>query len=252
MTSPRSPRLGLRSAKRPCGGCSTFHDGVDFNPGNGTPVMSIADGVVVLATENGGGLGVNVEVQHNIGRRAHHELVRAHAVRLARRLGRPAGHRRPADRPRRHDRSVDRPAPAPRDVRRRRRAIRRLRLALSSATSVDRGGSGGLSRRLDPSASPAAERGLALLEERGDALAHVVGAERVAEALDLELARRLGRRARSRRRARAWRGRRPARRSAPTRSSVSRAPASSDSRSGNRRTTSPISTASSMPMRRPV
>ena len=29
--------------------------------------MSIADGVVVLATENGGGLGVNVEVQHNIG-----------------------------------------------------------------------------------------------------------------------------------------------------------------------------------------
>jgi len=39
----------------------------DFNPGNGTPVMSVADGVVVLATEDGGGLGVNVEVQHNIG-----------------------------------------------------------------------------------------------------------------------------------------------------------------------------------------
>ncbi|MFD4420814.1 M23 family metallopeptidase [Agromyces sp. NPDC058484] len=57
--------FGPRSA--PCGGCSTYHDGIDFNPGNGTPVMSIADGVVVLATENGGGLGVNVEVQHNIG-----------------------------------------------------------------------------------------------------------------------------------------------------------------------------------------
>ncbi|MDR6907910.1 murein DD-endopeptidase MepM/ murein hydrolase activator NlpD [Agromyces sp. 3263] len=60
----RSDGFGPRNA--PCAGCSTSHDGVDFNPGNGSPVMSIADGVVVLATENGGGLGVNVEVQHNI------------------------------------------------------------------------------------------------------------------------------------------------------------------------------------------
>jgi murein DD-endopeptidase MepM/ murein hydrolase activator NlpD len=62
--SRRASGFGPREA--PCGGCSTYHDGVDFNPGNGTPVMSVADGVVVLATENGGGLGVNVEVQHNI------------------------------------------------------------------------------------------------------------------------------------------------------------------------------------------
>src|SRR5918995_1104892 len=61
----RSSGFGPRSA--PCAGCSTNHDGVDFNPGAGMPVVSIADGVVVLATENGGGLGVNVEVQHNIG-----------------------------------------------------------------------------------------------------------------------------------------------------------------------------------------
>ncbi|MFF2271098.1 M23 family metallopeptidase [Agromyces sp. NPDC058136] len=61
----RSSGFGPRSA--PCAGCSTNHDGIDFNPGNGTPVMSIADGVVVLATESGGGLGVNVEVQHNVG-----------------------------------------------------------------------------------------------------------------------------------------------------------------------------------------
>ncbi|GAA1764247.1 hypothetical protein GCM10009747_25040 [Agromyces humatus] len=61
----RASGFGPRSA--PCGGCSTFHDGIDFNPGDGTPVMSIADGVVVTATENGGGLGVLVEVQHNIG-----------------------------------------------------------------------------------------------------------------------------------------------------------------------------------------
>lgn len=59
-----SDGFGPRSA--PCGGCSSSHDGVDFIPGVGTPVMSIADGVVVLATEDGGGLGVNVEVQHNI------------------------------------------------------------------------------------------------------------------------------------------------------------------------------------------
>lgn len=63
--SRRASGFGPREA--PCAGCSTYHDGVDFNPGNGTPVMSIADGVIVLATENGGGLGVNVEVQHNIG-----------------------------------------------------------------------------------------------------------------------------------------------------------------------------------------
>ncbi|WP_164863570.1 M23 family metallopeptidase [Agromyces sp. LHK192] len=62
--SRTSSGFGPRSA--PCSGCSTYHDGVDFTPGNGSPVMSIADGVVVLATENGGGLGVNVEVQHNI------------------------------------------------------------------------------------------------------------------------------------------------------------------------------------------
>ncbi|MFD5866587.1 M23 family metallopeptidase [Agromyces sp. NPDC127015] len=61
----RSGGYGPRDA--PCAGCSTFHDGVDFTPGDGTPVMSIADGVVVKATENGGGLGVNVEVEHNIG-----------------------------------------------------------------------------------------------------------------------------------------------------------------------------------------
>ena len=50
-----------------CGGCSAIHDGVDFLPGAGTPIMSIADGVVVTATSDGGGLGNYVEVQHNIG-----------------------------------------------------------------------------------------------------------------------------------------------------------------------------------------
>jgi murein DD-endopeptidase MepM/ murein hydrolase activator NlpD len=67
VLNPENRASGFGPREAPCSGCSTYHDGVDFNPGNGTPVMSIADGVVVLATENGGGLGVNVEVQHNIG-----------------------------------------------------------------------------------------------------------------------------------------------------------------------------------------
>ena len=67
VISPERTSDGFGSRSAPCAGCSTNHDGIDFNPGAGSPVMSIADGVVVLATSNSGGLGVNVEVQHNIG-----------------------------------------------------------------------------------------------------------------------------------------------------------------------------------------
>ncbi|QEO15540.1 M23 family metallopeptidase [Agromyces intestinalis] len=66
VVDPSRTSSGFGPREAPCGGCSTYHDGIDFTPGSGTPVMSLADGVVVLATENGGGLGVNVEVQHNI------------------------------------------------------------------------------------------------------------------------------------------------------------------------------------------
>ena len=59
--------FGPRDA--PCGGCSTFHDGVDFGGGDGTPIQSIADGVVVVATNDGGGLGTHVEIQHVVGGR---------------------------------------------------------------------------------------------------------------------------------------------------------------------------------------
>lgn len=59
-----SSGFGPRSA--PCGGCSTDHDGIDFNPGDGAPIVSLADGVVITATESGGGFGAYVEVQHNI------------------------------------------------------------------------------------------------------------------------------------------------------------------------------------------
>ncbi|WP_129586677.1 M23 family metallopeptidase [Microterricola viridarii] len=57
-----SDAFGPRSA--PCDGCSTFHDGLDLNPGAGTPVVAIADGVVVEAANDSGGLGTHVDIRH--------------------------------------------------------------------------------------------------------------------------------------------------------------------------------------------
>jgi murein DD-endopeptidase MepM/ murein hydrolase activator NlpD len=62
-TTRISDGYGPRSA--PCGGCSTFHDGLDMNPGVGTPIGSIADGVVSSVTAGDrGGLGVHVMIDH--------------------------------------------------------------------------------------------------------------------------------------------------------------------------------------------
>lgn len=55
--------FGYRSA--PCAGCSTDHNGVDWTPGAGTPVASIADGVVVAAGFDGT-FGMKVEIEHVI------------------------------------------------------------------------------------------------------------------------------------------------------------------------------------------
>ena len=54
---------GYRAA--PCGGCSSFHEGLDWNPGAGYPVRAIANGVVTEAA-TGGGLGVHVFIKHNV------------------------------------------------------------------------------------------------------------------------------------------------------------------------------------------
>ena len=58
-----SDKYGPRVA--PCGGCSSDHKGIDFTPGDGTPIGSLAAGRVITAhaTDNGG-LGVHVEVEH--------------------------------------------------------------------------------------------------------------------------------------------------------------------------------------------
>lgn len=59
VTSDYGPR------RSPCGGCSSFHEGIDWTPGAGYPIRAIADGVVVEAT-SGGGLGVHAFIQHNV------------------------------------------------------------------------------------------------------------------------------------------------------------------------------------------
>ena len=49
---------GMRSGR--------LHEGIDFTPGSGAPVQSIADGTVRIATESGGAYGVNVYIDHVI------------------------------------------------------------------------------------------------------------------------------------------------------------------------------------------
>jgi len=62
---PISDGFGYRSA--PCGSCSTNHKGLDMNPGEGTPIQVVADGVVSVAqASDNGGLGVYVEIEHVI------------------------------------------------------------------------------------------------------------------------------------------------------------------------------------------
>jgi murein DD-endopeptidase MepM/ murein hydrolase activator NlpD len=62
--SPVGDRFGPRAA--PCAGCSTFHRGTDFNPGLGTPIAAIADGVVTEVGNPSGELGVYAIIQHTI------------------------------------------------------------------------------------------------------------------------------------------------------------------------------------------
>lgn len=57
-----SSTFGARS----CSGCSSFHSGVDFTPGAGTPVQAIADGVVVGSSVVDGSWGVHVTLRHDV------------------------------------------------------------------------------------------------------------------------------------------------------------------------------------------
>ncbi len=60
---PISSGFGERAA--PCRGCSSYHQGLDFNPGAGTPIFAIADGVVIRA-ERSGGFGQHAVIEHTV------------------------------------------------------------------------------------------------------------------------------------------------------------------------------------------
>jgi murein DD-endopeptidase MepM/ murein hydrolase activator NlpD len=60
---PISSGFGARVS--PCGGCSSFHEGVDFIPGSGTPIDAVADGTVTYAAYDSS-FGYHVIIDHNI------------------------------------------------------------------------------------------------------------------------------------------------------------------------------------------
>ncbi|MEO9103567.1 MAG: M23 family metallopeptidase [Terrimesophilobacter sp.] len=58
---------GFGARVAPCGGCSSFHEGVDFDPGNGAVIHAIAAGIVVAtANPNYSSLGTYVVIRHVI------------------------------------------------------------------------------------------------------------------------------------------------------------------------------------------
>jgi murein DD-endopeptidase MepM/ murein hydrolase activator NlpD len=61
---PITDGFGPRPA--PCGGCSTMHYAIDMVPGAGTPIYSIADGVVIDHVDGFGSWGNYVRIQHSI------------------------------------------------------------------------------------------------------------------------------------------------------------------------------------------
>jgi murein DD-endopeptidase MepM/ murein hydrolase activator NlpD len=44
----------------------TMHEGVDFTPGEGSPIQAVADGVVRESTDSGGAFGVHIVIDHII------------------------------------------------------------------------------------------------------------------------------------------------------------------------------------------
>ncbi|TQL46902.1 M23 family metallopeptidase [Subtercola boreus] len=62
---PISDGYGPRVA--PCSGCSSNHQGLDMNPGQGTPIQAMADGVVIEASStDSSSLGVYAIIEHQI------------------------------------------------------------------------------------------------------------------------------------------------------------------------------------------
>lgn len=63
---PRGTSVSDYYGHRSCSGCSAFHEGLDLDPGNGTPIQSIADGVVVQTGSGPAGLGTYAVIEHRV------------------------------------------------------------------------------------------------------------------------------------------------------------------------------------------
>ncbi len=63
--APISSGFGARVA--PCASCSTYHQGLDIDPADGSPIYAVADGVVVKAADDSWGYGVWVLIRHKVG-----------------------------------------------------------------------------------------------------------------------------------------------------------------------------------------
>ncbi len=66
MAIPQGVPISSYFGYRSCSGCSSDHQGLDFNPGEGTPIQAIADGTVITASRPGGSWGEYVEIEHVI------------------------------------------------------------------------------------------------------------------------------------------------------------------------------------------
>jgi murein DD-endopeptidase MepM/ murein hydrolase activator NlpD len=60
ISSPFGPRIS------PCKGCTSFHEGVDFTPGEGAAIFAIADGVVTERDDGNGSYGNYIKITHHI------------------------------------------------------------------------------------------------------------------------------------------------------------------------------------------
>jgi len=75
---PISSGFGGRVA--PCFGCSSYHQGLDFNPVEGTPFYSVADGEVIEVNDETWGYGKWVLIRHQVGKQQFDSLY-AHMLR---------------------------------------------------------------------------------------------------------------------------------------------------------------------------
>jgi murein DD-endopeptidase MepM/ murein hydrolase activator NlpD len=57
---------GFGPREAPCTGCTSNHQGADFNPGQGTPIVAIGAGTVAEVSSSTGGYGESVIVEHEV------------------------------------------------------------------------------------------------------------------------------------------------------------------------------------------